>query len=96
MSGFNVYPFEIETVIAGHPDVAEVAVVGIPHEHTGEAVKAFVAPLPGRTVTREQVAALCESRLARFKCPTVIEVVDQLPHSSTGKIARARLREGGS
>ncbi|HSN06756.1 MAG TPA: AMP-binding protein [Candidatus Angelobacter sp.] len=96
VSGFNVYPFEIETVIAGHPDVAEVAVVGIPHEHTGEAVKAFVAPLPGRTVTREQIAALCESRLARFKCPTVIEVVDRLPHSSTGKIARARLREGAS
>ena len=94
VSGFNVYPFEIEQVIASHPDVAEVAVVGIPHEHTGEAVKAFVAPLPGRAVTREQIAALCESRLARFKCPTVIELVERLPHSSTGKIARARLRAG--
>ncbi len=93
VSGFNVYPFEVETVITGHPDVAEVAVVGIPNEQTGETVKAFVVPLPGTTVTREQVAALCESRLARFKCPTVIEIVDSLPHSSTGKIARARLRE---
>ena len=92
MSGFNVYPFEIETVIASHPDVAEVAVIGIPHEHTGEAVKAFVTTLPGRSVSREQIAALCESRLARFKCPTVIEIVDALPHTSTGKIARARLR----
>jgi long-chain acyl-CoA synthetase len=93
VSGFNVYPFEIETVISSHPDVAEVAVVGIPHEHTGEAVKAYVTPMPGRTVSREQVAALCEKRLARFKCPTVIEIVESLPHSSTGKIARARLRE---
>ena len=96
VSGFNVYPFEIETVIASHPDVAEVAVVGIPHEHTGESVKAFVTALAGRTVSREQIAALCESRLARFKCPTVIEIVDSLPHSSTGKIARARLREDPS
>jgi long-chain acyl-CoA synthetase len=96
VSGFNVYPFEIETVIASHPDVAEVAVIGIPHEHTGEAVKAFVTTLPGRSVSREQIAALCESRLARFKCPTVIEIVDGLPHSSTGKIARARLRDESS
>jgi long-chain acyl-CoA synthetase len=96
VSGFNVYPFEIETVISSHPDVAEVAVVGIPHEHTGEAVKAYVRPLPGRTVSREQIAALCETRLARFKCPTVIEIVGSLPHSSTGKIARARLREDGA
>jgi long-chain acyl-CoA synthetase len=94
VSGFNVYPFEIETVISSHPDVAEVAVVGVPHEHTGESVKAFVTPMPGRSVSREQIAALCEARLARFKCPTVIEIVDTLPHSSTGKIARARLREG--
>ena len=73
-----------------------MAVVGIPHEHTGESVKAFVTPLAGRTVSREQIAALCESRLARFKCPTVIEIVESLPHSSTGKIARARLREDPS
>jgi long-chain acyl-CoA synthetase len=52
--------------------------------------------VPDRTVTREQIAALCESRLARFKCPTVIEMVERLPHSSTGKIARARLRDGGA
>jgi long-chain acyl-CoA synthetase len=96
VSGFNVYPFEIETVIASHPDVAEAAVIGVPHDHTGESVKAFVTPMPGRTVSREQIAALCESRLARFKCPTVIEIVDTLPHSSTGKIARARLRDGSA
>ena len=70
--------------------------MGVPDERTGETVKAFVVPLPGRTLGREQVAALCESRLARFKCPTVIEIVEGLPHSSTGKIAKARLREGGA
>jgi long-chain acyl-CoA synthetase len=92
VSGFNVYPYEIESVIAAHPAVAEVAVVGVPHEHTGETIKAYVATLPGATITREQVAALCESRLARFKCPTEIEIVERLPHTPTGKIARAVLR----
>jgi long-chain acyl-CoA synthetase len=92
VSGFNVYPYEIESVIAAHPSVAEVAVVGVPHEHTGETIKAYVAPLPGATITPEQVAALCEARLARFKCPTEIEIVERLPHTSTGKIARAALR----
>lgn len=93
VSGFNVYPFEVETVISAHPDVAEVAVIGTPDEHSGETVKALVVPVSGRTITREQVLALCQARLARFKCPTVVEIVDALPHSSTGKIARARLRE---
>ena len=73
--------------------VAEVAVIGVPNESTGETVKAYVVPLPGHSVTREQVAAHCEKRLARFKCPTVIEVVDALPHTSTGKIAKSRLRD---
>ena len=93
VSGFNVYPFEIETVIASSPDVAEVAVIGIPHATTGETVKALVVALPGHTLTGAQVSALCESRLARFKCPTVVEIVESLPHSSTGKIARVRLRQ---
>ena len=92
VSGFNVYPFEIETVISTLPEVAEVAVIGVPNESTGETVKAYVVPLPGHTLTREQVAAHCEKRLARFKCPTIIDVVDTLPHSSTGKIAKAQLR----
>ena len=67
--------------------------IGVPHQHTGESVKAYVVPLPDRMITREQVMALCESRLARFKCPTVIEIAPSLPHTATGKIARGRLRE---
>lgn len=92
VSGFNVYPFEVETVISAHPDVAEVAVVGVPDAHTGETVKAYVVPVAGRTLRREQVVELCEQRLARFKCPSVVEIVETLPHTTTGKIARARLR----
>ena len=92
VSGFNVYPFEVETVISAHPDVAEVAVVGVPDAHTGETVKAYVVPAAGRTLRREQIVELCEQRLARFKCPSVVEIVETLPHTTTGKIARARLR----
>jgi long-chain acyl-CoA synthetase len=93
VSGFNVYPFEIETVISALPEVAEVAVIGVPNESTGETVKAYVVALPGRTLTREQVSAQCEKRLARFKCPTLIDIVETLPHTSTGKIAKSRLRD---
>ena len=92
VSGFNVYPYEIEAVIASHPAVAEVAVVGVPHDTTGETIKAYVAAVPGASISESDIATLCQSRLARFKCPTVIEIVERLPHTPTGKIARARLR----
>jgi long-chain acyl-CoA synthetase len=94
VSGFNVYPREVEDVIHQHPDVAEVAVVGVPHPYTGEAVKAFVVPRPGATVSAEQITEHVGTRLARFKWPTIVQVVDRLPHSATGKVAKGRLREG--
>ena len=94
VSGFNVYPREVEDAIGSHPDVAEVGVVGVPHPYTGEAVKAFVVVRPGVTgFGAEQVAAHVATRLARFKWPTIVQVVDQLPHSATGKVAKGRLRE---
>lgn len=93
VNGFNVYPREIEIVIDDLPDVAEAAVVGVPDDETGEAVTALVVPRRGATVTAEQVAEHCATRLARFKCPTVIRVVEALPHSATGKIAKGRLRD---
>ncbi|MGD9954653.1 MAG: class I adenylate-forming enzyme family protein [Candidatus Nanopelagicales bacterium] len=93
VSGFNVYPYEVETVIAAHPAVAEVAVIGLPHEQTGETVAAYVVPLPGTGITADDVRELCHQRLARFKCPTTITIVDSLPHTSTGKLAKGRLRE---
>ena len=95
VSGFNVYPREVEDVIAAHPDVAAVAVVGVPHPYTGEAVKAFVVPADGASITAEQITAHVAARLARFKCPTIVVVVDELPRTSTGKIAKGLLREAG-
>jgi long-chain acyl-CoA synthetase len=93
VSGFNVYPREVEDAIAEHPDVGEVAVIAVPDPRTGEAVKAFVVPRPGARLRPEDVTAHCATRLARFKRPTVVVVVAELPHSATGKVAKGRLRE---
>lgn len=93
VSGFNVFPSEVEDVLVGAPGVREVAVIGVPSEETGEAVKAFVVPLPDASVDVTAVREYAEGRLARFKCPVEIEVTDYLPHSVTGKVAKGRLRE---
>jgi long-chain acyl-CoA synthetase len=91
VNGFNVYPREIEVVIESMPQVAEVAVLGIPDDVTGEGVLAFVVP---RTeVTADDVLAFCATRLARFKMPTTLRIVESLPHSAAGKVAKGRLRE---
>jgi long-chain acyl-CoA synthetase len=93
VSGFNVYPREVEDVLVAHPEVAEAAVLGIEHPYTGEAVKAFIVPTPGATLTTEGLIAHAARSLARFKCPTVVEFVDALPHTAIGKVAKGRLRE---
>ncbi|MGH8867166.1 MAG: AMP-binding protein [Actinomycetes bacterium] len=92
VSGFNVYPREVEDVLTGHPDVAEAAVVPVPHERTGEAVKAYVVPRTGARVTEDGLRDHYGPRLARFKWPTVVEVVDALPHSLSGKVVKRLLR----
>jgi long-chain acyl-CoA synthetase len=92
VSGFNVYPREVEDVLTTHPDVAEAAVIGVPHPYTGETVRALVVPRPGRQVDPDSVIEHAARRLARFKCPTSVEVVDELPHSATGKVAKGKLR----
>jgi long-chain acyl-CoA synthetase len=94
VSGFNVYPREIEDALAEHPDIAEVAVIAVPHPYTGEAVKAFVVARAGVALRPEDVTAHAATRLARFKRPTIVQVVAELPHSATGKVAKGRLREG--
>lgn len=93
VNGFNVYPREIEIVIDQLADVAEAAVVGIPDDRTGEAVLALVVARKGAELTPDDVIAHCTGRLARFKCPSVVRIVDELPHSATGKIAKGRLRD---
>ncbi len=93
VSGFNVYPREIEDVLVTHPDVIEAAVVGISHPYTGEAIKAYVVGREGAVLSAEDIVAFCEKRLARFKCPTIVEVMTSLPHSATGKVAKGLLRD---
>jgi long-chain acyl-CoA synthetase len=98
VSGFNVYPREVEDALQQHPDVLEAAVVGVPHPQTGEAVKAYVVPRAGAELGVEQVIDHCAGRLARFKRPTIVQLVSELPHSVTGKVAKRRLpdRDVGS
>ncbi|MFN8128491.1 MAG: AMP-binding protein [Candidatus Nanopelagicales bacterium] len=91
VSGFNVYPREVEDALLHLDGVVEVAVMGVTHPYTGEAVKAFVVAEPG--ITSDNVLEFARSRLARFKCPTIVEIVEDLPHSVTGKVSKGRLRE---
>ncbi|MEO8264689.1 MAG: AMP-binding protein [Ilumatobacteraceae bacterium] len=91
VSGFNVYPAEVESVIAEHPAVAEVGVVGVPHPHTGEAVKAWVVVREGMSVDEDTVIAWCGERLARYKSPSKVLFVDELPRNVSGKLLRRAL-----
>ncbi|MFC4146415.1 AMP-binding protein [Micromonospora mangrovi] len=92
VNGFNVYPHEVELVLEAHPGVAESAVLGVPHARTGETVRAYVVRAPGATVTGEELLAHSARNLARFKCPTGVEFVDELPHSAIGKVRKTQLR----
>jgi long-chain acyl-CoA synthetase len=92
VSGFNVYPAEVEDVLSAYPGVAEVAVVGVAHPHTGEAVKAYVVMREGSEADEEQLIAFCHDQLARYKCPTKVLFVAELPRGMTGKILRRVLR----
>jgi long-chain acyl-CoA synthetase len=92
VSGFNVYPAEVEEVIASHPAVERVAVVGVPHPHSGEAVKAYVVVRPGSSVDEDDVIGHCEAHLARYKCPEKVMFVEEIPQGATGKVLRAALR----
>ncbi|HWC12961.1 MAG TPA: long-chain fatty acid--CoA ligase [Actinomycetota bacterium] len=94
VSGFNVFPSEVESALLQNPAVAEAAVIGQPHPYTGETVKAFVVLEPGVEATPEELLDDVQTRLARFKCPTSLEIVDSLPHLLTGKVLRRALRAG--
>lgn len=94
-SGYNIAPVEVENVIYKHPAIAEVAVVGIPHEYRGETVKAFCVLRPkfkGK-VSQQEIIDFCKKRLATFKVPREIEFRDQMPKSLVGKVLRRVLRE---
>jgi long-chain acyl-CoA synthetase len=91
VSGFNVYPNDVEDVLAAHPGIDEVAVIGIPDAGTGEAVKAFVV-LHDKTLTSEAIRAYAKEHLTAYKVPKRVEIRDELPKSNVGKILRKDLR----
>ena len=91
-SGYNVYPDEIDRVLAGHPAVFEACTIGIPDEKRGETVKAFVALLPGKSATADELAEHCRENLAAYKVPRDIEFRADLPKSSMMKLLRRELR----
>jgi long-chain acyl-CoA synthetase len=92
VSGFNVYPAEVEEVLMGHPAIDACAVVGVPHPFTGEAVKAYVVTVRGQSVEEDEVVQYCASRLARYKCPKKVWFVDEVPQGMGGKVLRRALR----
>ena len=89
----NVYPAEVENAIFGHPGVADVAVIGVPDERWGEAVKAIVVPKPGERPNPEDIIAWAKQRIAAYKCPKTVDFTDTLPRNPSGKILRKDLRE---
>ncbi|MFT4656085.1 MAG: long-chain acyl-CoA synthetase [Ilumatobacter sp.] len=91
VSGFNVFPAEVEDVLSTHDDVVEVGVVGVAHPHTGEAVKAFVVARRGSDIDEDTLIEFCLDHLARYKCPSKIMFVDNVPRNATGKLLRREL-----
>ena len=91
VSGFNVFPNELEAVVAEHPGVLEVAAIGLPDEHSGEAVKLFIVA-KSADLTEADVKAFCKENLTGYKRPKYIEFLDELPKSNVGKILRKDLR----
>jgi acyl-CoA synthetase (AMP-forming)/AMP-acid ligase II len=91
--GENVYSVEVENVLAQHPAVATVAVIGVPDETWGERVHAVVVPASGQTVTLEELRGFCAERIAGYKTPRSIELVEALPLSAAGKVLKRELRK---
>jgi len=93
VSGFNVFPNEVEAVASACPGVAECACVGVPDDKSGEAVKLFVIRAPGASINAEELIAYCRKELTAYKLPKIVRFVDALPKSTVGKILRRELRD---
>jgi long-chain acyl-CoA synthetase len=91
--GENVYPVEVEETLAQHADVAEVAVIGVPHPHWGEAVKALIVTQPGARTGAEELIAFARARLAGYKLPRSVDFVTELPRTPSGKVLKRELRQ---
>jgi len=92
VGGYNVYPREVEEVLYNHEDVVEVAVLGVPDPNFGEAVKCFVV-VKNKTITAEELMEYCQQHLAKYKIPSSIEFLEELPKNTTGKILRRALKD---
>jgi len=90
--GENVSSIEVEDCLYQHPAVAEVAVIGVPHDRWGETVKALVVIRPGETATEDELIEFTRARMAHFKCPTSVEMRDSLVRTATGKLQKFKLR----
>jgi GAF domain-containing protein len=95
LSGFNVFPNEIEAFVAGCPGVEESACIGVPNERTGEAVKLFVVRTPGNLLTADDVKSHCRGGMTAYKVPKIVVFMDHLPKSTVGKVLRRELRDLG-
>jgi fatty-acyl-CoA synthase len=91
--GENVYPAEVEAVVFEHPAVAEVAVVGVPDERWGEVGAAYVVPVSGAEIAADELKQFLRARLAAYKVPVHIHVVDDLPRTGSGKVLKQVLRD---
>ncbi len=91
--GENVSSIEVEDAVFSHPAVAEVAVIGVPHDRWGETIKALVVVAEGASVTEAELIAHCKSRLASYKAPTSVEFREAIPRTATGKVQKFKLRE---
>ena len=92
VGGFNAYPAEIENALLRHPDIQQVAVIGIPDERLGEVGMAFVVARPGTTPTEDEIVAWSREQMANYKAPRRVELVDELPVNATGKVVKDELR----
>jgi acyl-CoA synthetase (AMP-forming)/AMP-acid ligase II len=93
VGGFNAYPAEIESLLLGHPDIAQVAVVGVPDERMGEIGMAFVVPATGTTPDPDEIVAWAREHMANFKAPRHVRVVEALPMNASNKVLKVRLRD---
>ena len=91
--GENIYPAEVENALSGHPDIADVAVIGVPHDKWGETVKAIAVRRAGAEPTAEDIIAYARQRLAHYKCPTSVDFTETLPRNPSGKLLKRQLRE---
>ncbi len=91
--GENIFPAKIEDALLNHPKIADVGVIGYPHEKWGEAVKAIVVVQGGQTLTEEELIGWCQGKIGRFKIPKSVVITDAIPRTPTGKILKTELRK---